>query len=430
MRKVCSIKIIYKCNLSCSFCSCWEWKKDPYLATKDNIVKSLNDYFEKGYDTVSFLWWEPTLHPLIREFISIAKDIGFKDIHIVTNGIKLEDKQFLNDMIKNGLNLITLSLHFLNTKKYSFLTKQFNAVKNIILNKDNIKNLEINTVIQKDNIDYLLPLYDKLLRIGVRSFSLSMCAIDGNVKWKEDEIIVDPSIVISQVEKLFDLTNGCKARIILKWFPYCKIDNKYWKNFDSYDLIQDTVFKVWEKNMTTNIALTWSDYFICRDCVFKKDNTCRFPAEKYNEFFKCFWVDNKDLSNKVKEEEDTLEEDLNWIKNDLLKTDYNSIEKKLLNHLEKQPKSLKILSGLGRLYLSSWNYDKWIEIIEKANKVSEGKDPSILFRLGSLYFEKWELKKSLDYLLWAKKVTPKNHWQYEDLLKNINKLKNWNTKDL
>ena len=86
MLKKAYVEITNVCNLSCSFCP--KTKRDPKFISLDefrNVAEKLKGNVEYLY---LHLMGEPTIHPNLREILSIAGDLGFKII-ITTNGTTL-----------------------------------------------------------------------------------------------------------------------------------------------------------------------------------------------------------------------------------------------------------------------------------------------------------------------------------------------------
>lgn len=101
------LEITNICNLSCPFCH--GTKRTPKFITKEEFVSAA----EKLRPFADYLYYhlmgEPLLHPLLPEFLKIAKDMGYKSI-ITTNGTLLREN---GDALleTDSLHKVSISLH-------------------------------------------------------------------------------------------------------------------------------------------------------------------------------------------------------------------------------------------------------------------------------------------------------------------------------
>lgn len=114
------IEITNLCNLNCDFCIKNQRKQKSMNIEEFGII--LNKI--KKYTNYIYLHvlGEPTLHPNINEFISLAKKKGF-NINITTNG-------YLIDKIKYNKNIrqVNISLHSFQKKYKITLEKYLNNI--------------------------------------------------------------------------------------------------------------------------------------------------------------------------------------------------------------------------------------------------------------------------------------------------------------
>ena len=100
------VEITNICNMSCSFCHGHSRTKKQMTIDEFNIIlNKLQGLTEHIY---FHLMGEPLTHPLIAEFIKIAREKGFKPI-ITTNGTLLSKKG--DDIINAGVYKVNISLH-------------------------------------------------------------------------------------------------------------------------------------------------------------------------------------------------------------------------------------------------------------------------------------------------------------------------------
>jgi MoaA/NifB/PqqE/SkfB family radical SAM enzyme len=100
----------FGCNANCVFCY-----YHALLRTQNLPVELLNEEVRLarrlGYKDVDFEGGEPTIVPNIEKPISLAKELGFRRISVITNGLALSNEKFYAKLVDAGLNETLFSLH-------------------------------------------------------------------------------------------------------------------------------------------------------------------------------------------------------------------------------------------------------------------------------------------------------------------------------
>ncbi len=104
------VKIVtgFHCNANCPFCYYRNRIREPHRP-KEAIINDLKFAKRHGIEDIDFSGGEPTTHPDLCELISIAKKIGFKNICIITNGLKLKESYY-KSLFDAGLNETLFSI--------------------------------------------------------------------------------------------------------------------------------------------------------------------------------------------------------------------------------------------------------------------------------------------------------------------------------
>lgn len=156
----------HQCNMRCKWC---------YEASQN--FDGINMKEELAYDLVDFsseikakaivlIGGEPTLYQNIHELIRRITAKGI-NTSLVTNGIKLSEKAYLDELIHNGLKTVNLSIKGRNTDEYKELccSQEFykiqKAVRNLSLSG---LSFQISIVISKYNCMQLKDYIDELFR--------------------------------------------------------------------------------------------------------------------------------------------------------------------------------------------------------------------------------------------------------------------------
>ncbi|MDD4530423.1 MAG: radical SAM protein [Candidatus Gracilibacteria bacterium] len=171
----------YLCNQKCIFCMDRD-RKDFFDENRINSLNGVFEFLEKNidsYDKLIFSSGEPTLNPSLPLYIKKAKELGYKEIGIVTNGSKLSDNKLRKEIIEAGLDLIIFSIHGSNSTIHDYLTQVKGSfdktLKGLILCKKEYKNLDIKVsyVLNKYNLKDLLPAIKLFKKVGVSNIIIN-----------------------------------------------------------------------------------------------------------------------------------------------------------------------------------------------------------------------------------------------------------------
>ncbi len=155
------IPITYRCNLNCKFCYLPYRNKDRNL----NFLKTIIDGFS-GKD-ILLLGGEPTLRNDLFCLISYIRKKNKRAI-LTTNGLRLEDKNYVKRLKKSGLDIVILPLNSLNKENFKkiegdiVLESKLKALSN--LKKNNIKIILGSVLIKDINYTELRDIFDYCLK--------------------------------------------------------------------------------------------------------------------------------------------------------------------------------------------------------------------------------------------------------------------------
>lgn len=211
------VDITHKCNMTCKNC---------YIPNRDVPDMDLEKYRDfisrlKGRCMIRIVGAEPTMNPLCEEYIKIAFEYGHRCI-VLTNGLRLAHKNYVDKLHTSGLRHIYLSLNGVNNDDWyaeidemRCATKKIAALRNI---RDRKFILDTGTIIVPDvNEDApgaLLELFDQenvknvLMRIkNVGQLGRFQTEADDNVKM--DQLV---TLCSEQMGVSADYINSCRDK--------------------------------------------------------------------------------------------------------------------------------------------------------------------------------------------------------------------------
>ena len=149
------VSVTDNCNLRCVYCMDEKdnkfLKKDEKL-TDDEIYRVVKESAKLGIKKVRITGGEPLVRPGVVDLIGKINSIdGIEEIYLTTNGILLADR--LDELVKNGLKGVNISLDSLKEDRFNKLTR-LGHVDNVLAAIDKAISLgikvKLNTVIVND----------------------------------------------------------------------------------------------------------------------------------------------------------------------------------------------------------------------------------------------------------------------------------------
>lgn len=106
------------CNIRCTYCNV-HGGDDQRLYEGVDVRRLIDAAAEQvllphagnGVPTVDFIGGEPTLHPELPGFIAHARARGFAQVLVCTNGLRLAQPGYLDELLEAGLTGVRLSFH-------------------------------------------------------------------------------------------------------------------------------------------------------------------------------------------------------------------------------------------------------------------------------------------------------------------------------
>ncbi len=117
-----NIDLTNRCNLRCPICFANAGAAGyVYEPSYDQIVamlKQLRDLRPVPATAVQFSGGEPTIHPDFHRVLAAARDMGFSNIQIATNGIMHADPAFAQESVEAGLHTLYLQFDGVGDEAY------------------------------------------------------------------------------------------------------------------------------------------------------------------------------------------------------------------------------------------------------------------------------------------------------------------------
>ena len=177
----------FSCNNNCIMCSTRPKANFYPDRATDEIIKDLVKGRKEGYSKVEFTGGEPSIRKDIFYLIKQARDLGYKEIGLSTNGRLLSYKSFCEDLVKKGINRITFTLHASEKRLHEIIScapdsfeQTLAGIKNALRYKN--VSVSVNTVIFKLNYQHIFQIGKFIYSLGVPQWNILDLIPDGYAK--------------------------------------------------------------------------------------------------------------------------------------------------------------------------------------------------------------------------------------------------------
>ena len=244
------------CNLNCIFCASDDTNlsKIKELSNIDQIKVFIKEQSTKT-DTIVISGGEPTLSQNLFEISHFASKY-FKNLQLMTNGLKFSDDTYLSELLNCGINSLCipfvspdpLAFEILVGKKNTFIDFE-KALFNVLnYTHNNRPSIQLKTIILKNNLETfnLFPNFFKKLPSLPDYFIINGLHIGSKVLVKRN-LIPDFEIAGKLVSKLIGKLSSIKLTSVVAEFPLCLLEP------EAIDLLVETNFPLSASNINTTL---------------------------------------------------------------------------------------------------------------------------------------------------------------------------------
>jgi MoaA/NifB/PqqE/SkfB family radical SAM enzyme len=202
------------------------------LYTQDSIdyhqvVTFLRDNAGRGYEAVNLHGGEATIHPHFLDTLKLIRELGYPEVHLQTNGIRLADQEFARQTVQLGVRLFIVSLHGDDPEIHDQQTRTPGGFARTLKGIRHVKALgtavRTNTVITRLNLERLPAISELAITMGVDHVNFSNLHPVGSAIFGLSRIVPEFSEIRRYLYPAVDLALAHGLRVTLEGFPYCAI---------------------------------------------------------------------------------------------------------------------------------------------------------------------------------------------------------------
>ena len=236
--KCLSIHVTDLCNSACSFCVV-----GSPLYTRDSIdyggiLSFLSEHAGQGYQAVNLHGGEATIHPKFDQLIDFINELGYPEIHLQTNAIKLANPALTESLIRRRVTKFIISLHGHSPEMHDSQTGTkggyLKTLEGIRHAKKGGSHVRTNTVITTKNLNSLPDLCRLACELGVDHINLSNMHPVGSAFYSRTSSMPRFTNMRPLLAECVDVVTGNGRVFTLEGFPYCVVGD-----FVSYQLNEE-----------------------------------------------------------------------------------------------------------------------------------------------------------------------------------------------
>lgn len=225
--KCLSIHLTDLCNSKCSFCVVGSplYAKDSI--SYEQVVSFLTENAGRAYDFVNIHGGEATIHPRFFDTLNLIQSLGYPEVHLQTNGIKLANLNFARNTIGLNVRLFIVSLHGDVSEVQDRLTDTRGGFERTVEGIRNVKMLgalvRTNTVVTSENVDRLPQISELAIKLGVDHLNFSNLHPVGSALFGLARMLPTFEEIRAYLYPAINIAVAQRRHVTLEGFPYCSV---------------------------------------------------------------------------------------------------------------------------------------------------------------------------------------------------------------
>ncbi len=178
-KKTLSVHFTDLCNNDCVFCVVGIPQRSQELdaAAEERITRAIREGKDQGFEVVNVHGGEPTVSPRLLPALEMIRDCGYPEVHLQTNGRRLEDVRFVRRLRELNVTIFIVSMHGRCAETHDGLTGAPGGFAQTVRGIVNVKEaggiVQTNTVVTRPNLGEVEAMVDWLAELGVDCLNVS-----------------------------------------------------------------------------------------------------------------------------------------------------------------------------------------------------------------------------------------------------------------
>jgi MoaA/NifB/PqqE/SkfB family radical SAM enzyme len=242
------VRLGFRCNARCGFCYYQDLVDNPpdKEPTTEQLQKQLQALRRLGATEIEFTGGEPTIRHDLVQLTVYAKKLGFVNVSLITNGLRLANEQFARALVAAGLNDVLFSIHGHTGELHDAHTGIRGSFAQIMRGVRNIQALGVrcrsSTTVTAQNYMHIEEIVGMLLGLSMQTIHLAVFSPVAQASGNEAELAVRYSDAGTYIKRAIDRYRSQLPPLSVKYIPFCfmkgyeqYVMNLYQQSFDPDD---------------------------------------------------------------------------------------------------------------------------------------------------------------------------------------------------
>ncbi len=262
----------YDCNLACDYCTISPAMRRRTLASAQ-VLTAMRVARAEGFDRVAFTGGEPTIRGDLLGLVGAAKQLGFVDVKVQSNGLLLGHGDNAARLASAGATRVHISVHTHEAEAYDALVRSEGAYGRMVAGLDAVLATGVAVVVDmilKEDTYRWLPAAVRWLHVrGVRAVDLWFVSLtDHNAENLASLPRMTAVVPVMAEAFVFAREHAMVLRSL--HVPRCLLGDDHPHAFDPGAarvrvLTPDAVFDLRDSRLTGQVQVP-----ACRGCVFER----------------------------------------------------------------------------------------------------------------------------------------------------------------
>lgn len=218
------VKVGFACNNRCLFCAQGHKREGCAHVPFQELVERMRQGRAASHELV-LTGGEPSLHPDILALVREARQMGYQQVQLQTNGRRLAYASFVDALIQAGVTEISPALHGPTADIHDALTRAPGSFRQTVAGIRVVRSRGLpivsNSVVVRDNVEHLVALVGVLGKLGVGQAQLAFVHPVGTAYELFDRVVPRLSDVVEPIRACRKNAARYRMRLVTEAIPLC-----------------------------------------------------------------------------------------------------------------------------------------------------------------------------------------------------------------
>lgn len=242
------IRLGFRCNARCGFCYYQDLLDQPVEKepTYAELRRSLEALRRLGGTEVEFTGGEPTIRRDLVTLVRDARELGFRNVSLITNGIRLARPDYARELAEAGVNDVLFSIHGADAECHDAhvsVPGSFDKVRRAFANMQALGvRCRVTCTVTGRNVHQLSRILQLFLRMSASCIHFAVFSPVAQAGATAEEFTVSYDAAAAALKAAIDRHRSELPPLSVKYIPFCYmrgyehyVMNLYQQSFDPDD---------------------------------------------------------------------------------------------------------------------------------------------------------------------------------------------------